>query len=84
MTEIHYTPEDFKSKFNACRGVTFCLRPTLWQSNHFRPQVKQKKVNNLYFAGSSVHPGAGVPIVLTSGKIAADEVMLDDGIKFSS
>lgn len=82
VSETIYTPKDFESQFNAYRGATFGLRPTLWQSNHFRPQVKQRKIDHLYFAGSSIHPGAGVPTVLTSGKIAADEVMLDDNIQF--
>ncbi|MGJ5711359.1 hypothetical protein, partial [Staphylococcus equorum] len=32
---------------------------------------------NLYFAGASVHPGAGVPIVLTSAKITVEEILAD-------
>ena len=34
-------------------------------------------LKNLYFAGSSNHPGAGVPIVLTSAKIAVSEIEKD-------
>lgn len=33
----------------------------------------------LYFTGSSTHPGAGVPIVIEGGRIAADEIILDHG-----
>lgn len=78
ISESYTTPKDFESKFNAYNGATFGLRPTLTQSNHFRPQAKSKTVDNLYFTGSSTHPGAGVPIVLTSAKIATEELILDD------
>lgn len=77
--ETVITPEDFKTKFNAYNGATFGLQPTLSQSNHLRPQSKATHCENLYFTGSSTHPGAGVPIVLTSAKIAVGELMLDDG-----
>ncbi|KMK77565.1 phytoene desaturase family protein [Alkalihalobacillus pseudalcaliphilus] len=79
VSESYMTPIDFKEKLNAYNGACFGLRPTLTQSNHMRPQSKAKKCENLYFTGSSTHPGAGVPIVLLSAKIATEELMLDDG-----
>lgn len=75
--EKTYTPKDFKEKFNTYNGATFGLSPTLMQSNYFRPQNKFKEIENLYFAGSSVHPGAGVPIVLTSAKLAVENIRMD-------
>lgn len=72
------TPHDFEENFNAYRGATFGLQPTLRQSNHWRPQSKSKDVENLYFTGSSTHPGAGVPIVLEGGKICAEELRRDE------
>lgn len=75
--EKFFTPHDFEEKFNAYNGSTFGLAPTLLQSNYYRPHNKSSKCQNLYFAGSSVHPGAGVPIVLTSGKLAAEEIFRD-------
>lgn len=72
-----YTPRDFQQAFNAYRGATFGLQPTLKQSNHWRPQSKSLDCDNLYFTGSSTHPGAGVPIALEGGKICADEVRRD-------
>ena len=80
VAETVITPEDFKTRFNAYNGATFGLQPTLSQSNHLRPQSKATHCENLYFTGSSTHPGAGVPIVLTSAKIAVGELMLDDGV----
>ena len=78
ISESIITPLDFEKRFNAYNGACFGLQPTLLQSNHFRPQAKAEACENLYFTGSSTHPGAGVPIVLQSGKIAAEELMLDD------
>lgn len=78
VTETHITPLDFSSKFNAYNGASFGLQPILKQSNHYRPQSKASDCENLYFTGSSTHPGAGVPIVLLSAKIAAQELIQDD------
>ena len=73
-----FTPKDFEGAFNAYRGATFGLQPTLLQSNHWRPQAKAKHCEGLYFTGSSTHPGAGVPIVMQSGKICAEELRRDE------
>lgn len=78
VVETHTTPLDFRSKFNAYNGATFGLQPILKQSNHYRPQSKASHCENLYFTGSSTHPGAGVPIVLLSAKIASQELIQDD------
>lgn len=83
ISESYITPVDFQKKFNAYNGATFGLQPTLKQSNHMRPQSKATHCENLYFTGSSTHPGAGVPIVLLSARIATQELMSDDqGIQF--
>lgn len=78
ITEKIYTPIDFKEDFNLMHGATFGLKPTLFQSNYYRPQPKARNIDNLYFAGSSNHPGAGVPIVLTSAKLVVEEILKDD------
>lgn len=78
ISETIITPKDFEEKFNAYRGATFGLQPTLKQSNHFRPQAKSLETEGLYFTGSSTHPGAGVPIVIESGKICAEELRRDE------
>lgn len=78
VVETCMTPVDFERRFHAYNGATFGLSPNLLQSNHFRPQSKSNTCENLYYTGSSTHPGAGVPIVMLSAKIAAQELMLDD------
>ncbi|GKV57232.1 dehydrosqualene desaturase [Sporosarcina sp. NCCP-2222] len=79
VTETYMTPDAFLKRFNAYNGACFGLQPSLNQSNHMRPQSKATHCENLYFTGSSTHPGAGVPIVLLSAKIATEELLYDDG-----
>jgi len=71
------TPRDWETQFNLQYAATFGFKPILFQSNFFRPQVKALKVNGLYFAGTSTHPGAGIPIVMKAAKIAVDTIMKD-------
>jgi phytoene desaturase len=72
-----YTPDKFKNEFNLEFGATFGLKPVLLQSQYFRPQTKALPVKNLYFVGSSNHPGAGVPIVMISAKLACEQIIED-------
>lgn len=37
-----------------------------------RPNLKSKKVKNLYFTGQLTVPGPGVPPAIISGKLVAD------------
>jgi phytoene desaturase len=75
--EDMYTPDKFSSELEAHYGATFGLAPTLFQSIYFRPRNVHPYGKNLYFAGSSVHPGAGIPIAMTSGKLVHHEVKKD-------
>jgi phytoene desaturase len=78
VLEECYTPKDFEQNFNSFNGATFGLKPTLAQSNYYRPHNKFDYADNLYFCGSSTHPGAGVPIVMQSAKLAVEELIKDD------
>jgi phytoene desaturase len=71
------TPKDWEEKFHLNYGATFGLRPTLKQSLYFRPQAVATKLKNVYFTGTSTHPGPGVPIVLMSAKLAVNEIVKD-------
>lgn len=65
-------PEHFRDVLNTPRGAAFSLQPTLFQSGWFRPHNRSPRVDGLYLVGAGTHPGAGIPAVLASGKIAAD------------
>ena len=72
-------PEHFRDVLNTPRGSAFSLQPTLFQSGWFRPHNRSRAVKGLYLVGAGTHPGAGVPAVLASGKIAADLIAADQG-----
>jgi phytoene desaturase len=78
--ENYLTPQDLKDSFNSYGGTAFGLSPTLTQTNYFRPHLKSDHVKNLYFVGSSVHPGPGVSIVLLSSKLVVQEILKDDAL----
>jgi phytoene desaturase len=54
------------------RGTPFSLAHTFGQTGPFRPSNVDKRVPGLVFVGSSTVPGVGVPMVLVSGRLAAE------------
>ncbi|ULO07889.1 phytoene desaturase [Paenibacillus sp. 19GGS1-52] len=56
-------------------GGSFGIAPVLSQSGVFRPQPKPYKIDGLYAAGASVHPGGGVPIVMQGARLAVHELI---------
>ena len=51
------------------------VEPLLAQSAWFRPHNRSEDFDNLYFVGAGTHPGAGLPGVLSSSKIAEDLIV---------
>ena len=51
------------------------MEPVLTQSAWFRPHNRSEDFDNLYFVGAGTHPGAGLPGVLSSSKIAEDLIV---------
>ncbi len=74
IAEHSMNPLDFKHRLNSHLGAAFSIKPSMMQSGYFRPQVKSGFFDRLYFVGAGVHPGAGVPAVMASGKIAANTI----------
>lgn len=72
VTEHHIDPLHFRDTLNSYKGSAFSFEPTLFQSAWFRPHNRSEDIPNLYFVGAGTHPGAGIPGVLSSGKIVAD------------
>ena len=77
VAEHYIDPAHFEGTLNSYLGSAFSVQPVLTQSAWFRPHNRSEDIENLYFAGAGTHPGAGLPGVLASGKIAAD--LLDAG-----
>jgi phytoene desaturase len=72
VAEHYIDPLHFQKTLNSFRGAAFSIRPSLLQSAWLRPHNRSEDFSNLYLVGAGTHPGAGVPAVLSSGKIAAN------------
>jgi phytoene desaturase len=70
VTERLFTPLDFEQTLDSYLGSGFSFEPVLTQSAWFRPHNVSEDIDNLYFAGAGTHPGAGMPGVLSSARIA--------------
>ncbi|MCE3279317.1 MAG: phytoene desaturase [Bacteroidetes bacterium] len=66
---------DFKKDYNSFGGNAYGLANTLRQTAILKPSLKNKKVDNLYYAGQLTVPGPGVPPSIISGLIAAREIV---------
>lgn len=56
-------------------GAPFASAHTFFQTGPFRPRNLAKGYENIVFAGSGTQPGVGVPMVLISGKLAAERII---------
>lgn len=72
IAEHYIDPLHFQNTLNSYNGAAFSVKPVLLQEAFFRPHNRSEEFDNLYFVGAGTHPGAGVPAVLSSGKIAAN------------
>jgi phytoene desaturase len=73
VVERIYDPLDWEA-MGMERGTPFALAHTFRQTGPFRPNNVDGRVPGLVFVGSSTVPGVGVPMVLVSGKLAAQRV----------
>ena len=72
VTERYIDPLHFRDTLSSHLGSAFSVQPTLMQSAWMRPHNRSEDIENLYFAGAGTHPGAGLPGVISSGKIVAE------------
>ncbi len=73
VAETLVTPADWQ-RDGLARGTPFALAHTFGQTGPFRPPNRIRKVPGLVFAGMGTVPGVGVPMVLISGRLAAERV----------
>ncbi|MFZ9750766.1 MAG: FAD-dependent oxidoreductase, partial [Candidatus Nanopelagicales bacterium] len=74
-TERLTTPQDW-ADLGMERGAPFASAHTFLQTGPFRP--KNIYGENIVFTGSGTTPGVGVPMVLISGRLAAERVLGKD------
>jgi len=75
-TTVVTTPADFHRLFPATGGALYgpAMHSTMAP---FRRPGSRSRIPNLYLAGGSTHPGAGVPMAALSGRQAAASLLAD-------
>jgi len=73
-----FSPNDFEKQFNSWQSSALGLSHILSQSAFFRPTNRSKKVNNLFYVGSSTMPGIGLPMCLISAELVYKRLINDN------
>ena len=71
------TPADWQRR-GMEQGAPFAAAHSFLQTGPFRPTNLAPKVEGVVFAGSGTQPGVGVPMVLVSGRLAAERILGKD------
>ena len=72
------TPADFERLFPSTGGALYGRASHGWMASFQRPGARSR-VDGLYLAGGSVHPGPGVPMAALSGRLAVRALLEDAG-----
>ena len=68
VTEYMLTPHDIQSLYNSDHGAIYGTLSDRKKNKGFKHPKKSKHIGNLYFAGGTVNPGGGMPMVTLSGQ----------------
>ena len=77
--EVSYTPRDWSRLYNLAKGAAFGLSHNFQQVGYLRPHNRHRRYGNLYFVGSSTHPGTGLPMVLLSARLTTERILKELG-----
>ena len=84
------TPADIHERYGVLNGAIYGIASHGRWPGAFKPSNRSPDVKGLYLAGGAAHPGAGMPMVMMSGWIAADALDRDGvtshpaAVKFAS
>ena len=77
--EVSYMPRDWLHLYKLAKGAAFGLSHTFTQVGYLRPHNRHHRYGNLYFVGSSTHPGTGLPMVLLSARLTTERIVKECG-----
>ncbi len=78
--EVTYTPREWLNIYHLAKGAAFGLSHNFWQVGYLRPHNRHARYRNLYFVGSSTHPGAGLPMALLSARLTTERIVQEIGV----
>lgn len=68
-------PSDIQQMYYSHRGSIYGVVSDRQKNNALKAPKKSELLDNLFFTGGSVNPGAGMPMVTLCGQLVADEIM---------
>ena len=74
-TESIMTPQDIEEETGSYGGSIYGISSNSRNAAFLRQRNMSKQYKGLYFTGGSAHPGGGIPLVILSGKIAAEKII---------
>lgn len=70
-----YAHTDFVADYHAFKGNAYGLANTLLQTAFLKPALKNRRLQNFWYAGQLTVPGPGVPPAIISGQVVAREIL---------
>jgi phytoene desaturase len=80
VAEECISPEEFYRLYASNKGSIYGISSNTQTAAFLRPANRSRDLQGLYFCGGSSHPGGGVPLVLLSGKMAAELIAEERGV----
>jgi phytoene dehydrogenase-like protein len=75
VSEKIMSPVDIEMNTNSFKGSIYGIASNSRHAAFLRHPNLSKKFEGLYFCGGSTHPGGGIPLVISSGAIAANLII---------
>jgi diapolycopene oxygenase len=72
------TPNDIQQQYGANGGSLYGVVSDRKKNGGYKIPNRSTLLQNLYFVGSSTHPGSGIPMVTLSGQITANLILEED------
>jgi phytoene desaturase len=84
VVEKIMNPADLYRLYASNRGSIYGISSNSKTTAFRRPPNRNRDLKGLYFAGGSVHPGGGIPLVLLSGKMSAELIAEAEGVSLKN